>query len=109
MRRSKSYILGTTPTTAFVQHPIERGRYLKVDAAVVLVECSHCNAAAGEPCISGSYEVEAMKYTTSSHAVRRHLAQRRQAVVKAAKVPAFAITPEMSMLLTWLGRDNADG
>jgi hypothetical protein len=108
MRRSKAFILGTNPTIAFVQHPIERGRYLKVDAAVVLVECPHCNATAGEPCISGSYAAEALKYTATSHSARRDLAQNRRAVAKSAKVPAFAITPEMGMLLTWLGRDQKE-
>ena len=53
----------------FVAIPNERGRYLRTDHSVVLVECPACKAAKGEPCISRQ------GYGGGTHAVRRTKAQ----------------------------------
>lgn len=55
----------------FVGVPDERGRYLRTDKSVVLVSCSVCKSAAGEPCKFSQ------GYTAGTHAARRSEANRR--------------------------------
>ena len=57
----------------FVAVPDERGRYLRTDKSVALVQCPHCAAAIGEPC-RGSYGRNT-GYGATTHAVRRSRAR----------------------------------
>jgi hypothetical protein len=96
MKQTKAYILATSPTVAFVMHPLDRGRWLKTDASVVLVPCPQCKSVPGLPCVS------AQGYGATTHYVRRN---ELKAQVKAGKflkeirVPTFVIQPEMAHLL----------
>lgn len=56
-------------SAVFVAIPNERGRYLRTDHSVVLVDCPQCKAAKGEPCISRQ------GYGGGTHSVRRTKAQ----------------------------------
>lgn len=56
-------------TCVFVAIPNERGRYLRTDHSVVLVECPACRSVKGEPCTSRQ------GYSGGTHAVRRTKAQ----------------------------------
>jgi len=53
------------PAFIFVGVPDERGRYLRTDTSVALVECPQCKAMVGEPCIGGH------GYGGSTHVARR--------------------------------------
>ena len=54
----------------FVAVPDERGRYLRTDRSVALVECPHCGALIGEPCHDGRRR----RYGGTTHVRRRSLA-----------------------------------
>lgn len=55
----------------FVAVPDEVGRYLRTDKSVVLVDCTHCGAALGEPCFHRN-----KKYGGTTHVHRRVKAKR---------------------------------
>jgi hypothetical protein len=52
--------------------PDERGRYVRTDKSVALVECPHCKAMVGEPC----RRVHGDGYGAGTHADRRSFAAR---------------------------------
>lgn len=52
----------------FVAVPDERGRYVRTDRSVVLVDCPLCKSIKGEPCVLGH------GYGTGTHAARRSAA-----------------------------------
>lgn len=62
------------PKFIFVEVPNERGRYLRTDTSVIMVECELCKAAVGEPCHNGQKD---RKYHVSTHYARRQAAGRR--------------------------------
>lgn len=50
MRQQKNiYIIGNV---AFVEHPCQRGHWLKTHPCIAHVACPHCKAKIGEPCAS---------------------------------------------------------
>lgn len=57
----------------FVAIPDQRGRYLRTDKSVALVDCPHCKAIVGEPCRHKNGD----GYGGTTHYVRRNLANRR--------------------------------
>ena len=57
----------------FVAVPDERGRYLRTDRSVALVNCPLCGAMTGEPCFSGS--LQRKRYGGTTHHRRRLLAK----------------------------------
>jgi hypothetical protein len=57
----------------FVAVPNERGRYIRTDKSVVLVDCPLCRAAIGEPC--KSHQSTPDGYGAGTHAVRRDRAK----------------------------------
>lgn len=61
-----------TPGLIFVAVPNQRGRYVRTDKSVALVECSLCEAMVGEPC-----RHRQNGYGGGTHAVRRSLARHR--------------------------------
>jgi hypothetical protein len=57
----------------FVAVPNERGRYVRTDKSVVLVECPMCHASVGEPCTLRASTPDG--YTAGTHANRRDRAK----------------------------------
>lgn len=55
----------------FVAVPDERGRYVRTDRSVVLVDCPLCKAIRGEPCKTGHRHEG---YGGTTHAARRYAA-----------------------------------
>lgn len=77
------------PSKAFVQVPDERGRWVLTDRCVVEVPCSHCKAAAGEPCIS------MQGYGVGTHAVRRSAWMANSTRAARRKIPAEDTRPRI--------------
>lgn len=77
------------PKQVFVAVPNEKGRFVRTDMSVILVDCPLCGAAIGEPCHDGK---KIPRYWCVTHAIRRDKADRRKHPSLSAK-PRYRATP----------------
>ena len=81
-KRSAVYLFGYV---LFVQHPLERGRWVKTHRSVIEAPCPVCGVKVGDLCIFQGYG------NSATHGARRKLATQRRGRAKRS-VFAFPIT-----------------
>jgi len=67
----------TSGQLALVPHPNFRGLWIRTDACVAFVSCSHCQSPAGIPCRSHAEKGPRM-WVGSTHCARREVYRRRE-------------------------------
>jgi len=93
----KFYILepGDEQPFAFVPHPEEAGRWLRVHPCVAVVECE-CGARAGEPCINK----QTGKWTVDIHYKRSWGSKTKLQEIKRCQTTVVALMPRGTEQIT---------